>query len=314
MLRDAGLVTATRRGRWVDYRLDGDGFAALWAQASAAGVPLPGEHVTAGGAGRLRATCEEPAMTGTSRPGPGTGPAGEPAVMARLSVLDRFLPLWIGAAMVAGLLLGRLVPGLNSALNRVAIHGTSLPIALGLLLMMYPVLAKVRYTRDRPDHRRPADDDRLAGCSTGSIGPAVMFALAWLLLPDQPAYRTGVILVGLARCIAMVLIWTDLACGDREMAAVLVALNAVFQVLLYAALGVFYLNVLPGWLGLDTESLHVSIGDDRRDGGDLPRHPAGGRVPDPHPRRARPGQRVVREHGSCPGSARSRCTGCCSPS
>jgi arsenite transporter len=91
------------------------------------------------------------------------------------------------------------------------------------------------------------------------IGPAVMFALAWLLLPDQPAYRTGVILVGLARCIAMVLIWTDLASGDREMAAILVALNAVFQVLVYAALGVFYLNVLPGWLGLPAQSLHVSF-------------------------------------------------------
>jgi ACR3 family arsenite transporter len=88
-----------------------------------------------------------------------------------------------------------------------------------------------------------------------------MFALAWLLLPDQPAYRTGVILVGLARCIAMVLIWTDLACGDREMATVLVALNAVFQVLLYAALGFFYLQVLPGWLGLATTSLHVSIAE-----------------------------------------------------
>ncbi len=92
------------------------------------------------------------------------------------------------------------------------------------------------------------------------VGPAVMFALAWLLLPDQPAYRTGVILVGLARCIAMVLIWTDLACGDREMAAVLVALNAVFQVLFYAALSVFYLNILPGWLGLDTQNLSASMG------------------------------------------------------
>ena len=88
-----------------------------------------------------------------------------------------------------------------------------------------------------------------------------MFALAWLLLPDQPAYRTGVILVGLARCIAMVLIWTDLACGDREMATVLVALNAVFQVLLYAVLGYFYLQVLPGWLGLQTTSLHVSVAE-----------------------------------------------------
>ena len=188
------------------------------------------------------------------------GPAGQQPVMAGLPVLDRFLPVWIGAAMAAGLLLGRLVPGLNSALNKVAVHGTSLPIALGLLLMMYPVLAKVRYT----EIGRITADRRMMTVSlllNWVIGPAVMFVLAWLLLPDQPAYRTGVILVGLARCIAMVLIWTDLACGDREMATVLVALNAVFQVLLYAALGFFYLQVLPGWLGLQTASLRVSIAE-----------------------------------------------------
>ena len=189
-----------------------------------------------------------------------TGPAGQRPVMTRLSRLDRFLPVWIGAAMAAGLLLGRLVPGLNGALNRVAVHGTSLPIALGLLLMMYPVLAKVRYT----EIGRITADRRMMTASlllNWVIGPAVMFALAWLLLPDQPAYRTGVILVGLARCIAMVLIWTDLARGDREMATVLVALNAVFQVLLYAALGFFYLQVLPGWLGLPATSWHVSIAE-----------------------------------------------------
>jgi len=181
-----------------------------------------------------------------------------PALMFALAWL--FLPVWIGAAMVAGLLLGRVVPGLNGALNRVAIHGTSLPIALGLLLMMYPVLAKVRYT----EIGRITADRRMMAASLALnwvIGPAVMFALAWLLLPDQPAYRTGVILVGLARCIAMVLIWTDLASGDREMATVLVALNAVFQVLLYAVLGFFYLQVLPGWLGLPTTSWQVSIAE-----------------------------------------------------
>ena len=196
-------------------------------------------------------------MTAT-RTGAPEGTGGEQAVMARLPVLDRFLPVWIGAAMAAGLLLGRLVPGLNGALNRVAIHGTSLPIALGLLLMMYPVLAKVRYT----EIGKITADRRMMTASlllNWIIGPAVMFALAWLFLPDQPAYRTGVILVGLARCIAMVLIWTDLAAGDREMATVLVALNAVFQVLLYSVLGFFYLQVLPGWLGLGTASLHVSI-------------------------------------------------------
>jgi ACR3 family arsenite transporter len=183
----------------------------------------------------------------------------EPGVIARLSLLDRFLPLWIAAAMVLGIALGRVFPDLNQWLNKVAIHGTSLPIAIGLLLMMYPVLAKVRYR----EVGQIAADRRMMTASLALnwiVGPAVMFALAWLLLSDEPAYRTGVILVGLARCIAMVLIWTDLADGDREMAAVLVALNAIFQVIAYAALGVFYLNVLPSWLGLHTESLSVSMG------------------------------------------------------
>jgi ACR3 family arsenite transporter len=188
----------------------------------------------------------------------GTKTAHEPAGVARLSPLDRFLPLWIGAAMVTGLLLGRLVPSLNSVLNRVTIHGTSLLIAVGLLLMMYPVLAKVRYS----ELNRITADRRMITVSlllNWVIGPAVMFTLAWLLLPDQPAYRTGVILVGLARCIAMVLIWNDLACGDREMAAVVVALNAIFQVVAYGALAYFYLQVLPGWLGLQTiDSMRVS--------------------------------------------------------
>lgn len=186
-------------------------------------------------------------------------PPREADVVARLSTVDRFLPLWIGLAMVAGLVLGRLIPGLNDALDTVRVGQTSLPIALGLLLMMYPVLAKVRYD----EVRRITADRRMIATSlvlNWLVGPLVMFALAWLLLPDHPAYRTGVILVGLARCIAMVLIWNDLARGDREMAAVLVALNAVFQVLFYAALGVFYLKVLPNWLGLDSESITVSTG------------------------------------------------------
>ena len=186
--------------------------------------------------------------------------SGQPAaVVSGLSRLDRLLPLWIGAAMVTGLLLGRLLPGLDDALSSVAVRGTSLPIALGLLLMMYPVLARVRYTEVG---RITADRRMMAASLTLNwvVGPALMFALAWLLLADQPEYRTGVILVGLARCIAMVLIWNDLACGDREMAAVLVALNAVFQVLCYAGLAYFYLNVLPGWLGLEQEGdLGVSM-------------------------------------------------------
>jgi ACR3 family arsenite transporter len=175
-----------------------------------------------------------------------------------MSAVDRMLPLWIGLAMVLGLVLGRLVPGLNEGLDTVRVGQTSLPIALGLILMMYPVLAKVRYD----EIGLVTADRRMMVTSlvlNWVVGPLVMFALAWLLLADQPAYRTGVILVGLARCIAMVLLWNDLACGDREMAAVLVALNAVFQVLAYAVLGYFYLQVLPGWLGLDQSTLDISV-------------------------------------------------------
>ncbi|SEF27405.1 arsenite transporter, ACR3 family [Amycolatopsis pretoriensis] len=175
----------------------------------------------------------------------------------RLSTLDKFLPVWIAAAMVAGLLAGRWVPGLNTALSAVQVDGISLPIALGLLVMMYPVLAKVRYDRLGTVTR----DRRLLWPSlvlNWLVGPALMFALAWLLLPDLPEYRTGLIIVGLARCIAMVIIWNDLACGDREAAAVLVALNSVFQVIAFGLLGWFYLSVLPGWLGLPQADLAVS--------------------------------------------------------
>ena len=182
-----------------------------------------------------------------------------PAVVEKLSRLDRLLPVWIGTAMAAGLLLGRLVPGLDTALNDVQLDGISLPIAFGLLVMMYPVLAKVRY-----DQLGTVTGDRkLLLCSlllNWVLGPMVMFALAWLLLPDLPEYRTGLIIVGLARCIAMVIIWNDLACGDREAAAVLVALNSLFQVVMFAAMAWFYLSVLPGWLGLPQTGIAVSPG------------------------------------------------------
>lgn len=182
----------------------------------------------------------------------------EAPVLRRLSTLNRFLPVWILAAMAAGLLLGRLVPGLDDALSAVEIGRVSLPIAVGLLLMMYPVLAKVRYS----ELGRVTGDRRLLVPSlvlNWLIGPALMFALAWLLLPDLPAYRTGLVIVGLARCIAMVLIWNDLSCGDREAAAVLVALNSMFQILAFGALGWFYLQVLPHWLGLPTTSAQFSV-------------------------------------------------------
>ncbi len=180
-------------------------------------------------------------------------------VLRRLSLLDRWLPAWILAAMVLGLVLGRLVPGLAAGLDAVRVGSLSLPIAVGLLVMMYPVLAKVRYT----DAGTVLADRRLMVTSlilNWLLAPAFMFALAWLFLPDLPEYRTGLIIVGLARCIAMVLIWNDLACGDREAAAVLVAVNSVFQVVAFGALGWFYLQVLPHWLGLPTTSAGFSAG------------------------------------------------------
>ena len=186
----------------------------------------------------------------------------ESVVLARLSRLDRFLPLWIALAMAAGLGLGTAIPSLEDGLDRMRIGTVSLPIAAGLLLMMYPVLAKVRYE----DIGRMADDGvgngRFFGTSlllSWIVGPALMFALAWLFLADHPAYRTGVIIVGLARCIAMVLVWNDIALGDRERAAILVVFNALFQVVAYALLGYFYLTLLPGWLGLDTQGFEVGI-------------------------------------------------------
>jgi arsenical-resistance protein len=186
-----------------------------------------------------------------------SGAASDPGVVAKLSTLDRFLPVWIIAAMAVGLVGGRLIPGAGGVLNAISVGGVSLPIALGLLVMMYPVLAKVRYDRLETVTR----DRRLLIPSlvlNWVVGPALMFALAWLFLPDLPEYRTGLIIVGLARCIAMVIIWNDLACGDREAAAVLVALNSVFQVIAFAGLGWFYLQVLPGWLGLPRADLNIS--------------------------------------------------------
>ena len=185
--------------------------------------------------------------------------AEDAPVLRRLSTLDRFLPLWIFAAMAAGILLGRAWPGLGAALDRVQVAGVSVPIAIGLLWMMYPVLAKVRYESIGPHVR----DTKLLGTSlvlNWVIGPLVMLALAWIFLPDLPAYRNGLVLIGLARCIAMVLIWNSLACGSGELAAVLVALNSVFQILTYSVLGWLFLTVVPHWFGADTATLHVSMG------------------------------------------------------
>ena len=203
------------------------------------------------------------AVTETAqRQSPDAADQGEAAVLRNLSTLDRFLPLWIALAMAAGLGLGTLVPSLNDGLDKLRVGTVSLPIAVGLLLMMYPVLTKVRYEDLGRMSHDGVSDRRFFGVSlflSWVVGPLFMFALAWLLLADQPAYRTGVIIVGLARCIAMVLVWNDIAQGDRERAAMLVVFNALFQVVAYALFGWFYLTVLPGWLGLDTQGFEVGI-------------------------------------------------------
>ncbi len=190
-------------------------------------------------------------VTATEAPD-GAGPT------ERLSTLDRLLPLWIGLAMVTGIFLGQALPDLNDQLEKVKVDTVSLPIAIGLFAMMFPVLAKVRYraVRSAITDRRPVIMSVLV---VWLIGPALMFTLAWLMLPDLPAYRTGVIIIGLAPCIAMVLIWIDLADGNREIAAVLVAINSLIQVLVFSLLGYFYLEVLPGWLGLDTNGIEIGI-------------------------------------------------------
>ena len=179
-------------------------------------------------------------------------------VSSKLSTLDRFLPVWIFLAMALGIALGRLFPGLAPALDSIKLDSVSLPIAIGLLWMMYPVLAKVQY------EKVPAIAGNWKMSATSLllnwvIGPALMFVLAWLLLPDHPAYRTGLVIVGLARCIAMVLIWNMLAGGDNEYAAVLVALNSIFQIVMYTVLGYVYLTVIPGWLGAESVGLDISM-------------------------------------------------------
>ncbi|MBZ0315718.1 MAG: ACR3 family arsenite efflux transporter [Anaerolineae bacterium] len=179
-------------------------------------------------------------------------------VFGQLSLLDRFLPLWIFAAMALGIAIGKLFPDIGETLDKIKLDTVSLPIAIGLLWMMYPVLAKVKYDKIPAI----AGNWKMSGTSlllNWVVGPALMFALAWVLLPDHPEYRTGLIIVGLARCIAMVLIWNMLACGDNEYAAVLVAINSIFQIVMYTVLGYFYLTVVPRWLGSESVALDVSM-------------------------------------------------------
>lgn len=184
----------------------------------------------------------------------------ENGTLKRLSFLDRYLTAWIFAAMLLGVLLGRFVPSFPQLLGSLSIGTTSIPIAVGLILMMYPPLAKVKYEELHRVFHTPKVL-LLSLVQNWLLGPVLMFALAVAFLRDYPEYMTGLILIGLARCIAMVIVWNDLAGGSREYCAGLVALNSLFQIFTFPFLAYVFLTTIPAWLGLKAVEVHITIWD-----------------------------------------------------